>query len=308
MTSPKWKNFEELVVAIQRALSPSDALITPNDRLPELATGRLREVDASIRYQVGGIPLLITVECRDRATLEGSLWTEQLATKQHDQGVNLTVAVSSSGFYGPAIEKAQRHGILLRRIDEVTLADIRSWCLLTGVNVVQVSHALEGVKISSGSSCLVADDDSMLPVVPGPRSIDGPRFYLVHPQQTMSARDLVRMLEVNDGLPLPTDADLDAGHSRSLRVIFQPNLAYVRTEDGWKWLREVRLDLKTTQIVTKTPISRVVEASNLTDMGDATTLSHTLESHLPDGTHMLIHRDVQSGRLTIMVRPISESG
>ena len=44
-------------------------------------TNQPREVDASIRYQVGSVPILITIECRDRVAVQDSTWIEQLVQK-----------------------------------------------------------------------------------------------------------------------------------------------------------------------------------------------------------------------------------
>lgn len=100
---PNWKQFEKLVARIETALSPIGAKISCPDRIPDLTTGELREVDASIRYMVGTIPILIIIECRDRKRHQGSEWIEQLAIKRDHLGAAKCIAVSSSGFTKPAV-------------------------------------------------------------------------------------------------------------------------------------------------------------------------------------------------------------
>jgi hypothetical protein len=83
---------------IEATLAPSGARVKSPDRIRDKIAGQYREVDASIRYKVGSVDLLITVECRDRSRLEDVTWIEQIATKQAHIGAARTIAVSSKGF------------------------------------------------------------------------------------------------------------------------------------------------------------------------------------------------------------------
>lgn len=115
-----WREFEKLVARIERALAPRGAIVKSPDRVRDLYTGSLREVDASIRYKIGTTPILITVECRKRDSVQDDTWMEQLATKKHKIGAAKTIAVSSSGFTAPATETARYLGIEVRRIRKIT--------------------------------------------------------------------------------------------------------------------------------------------------------------------------------------------
>ena len=119
------REFEELVTRIETTLAPAGAKVKSPDLIRDLVTGRLREVDASIRIPEGESTRLITVECRDhRRAKQDDRWIEQLVTKREKIGAALTVAVSSSGFSESAITSAKHFGIELRRIDEITNAEI----------------------------------------------------------------------------------------------------------------------------------------------------------------------------------------
>ena len=61
-----YRELELLVSRIEGALAPAGARIRSPDRIPDISTGDLREVDVSIRHRVGSVELLVTVECRDR--------------------------------------------------------------------------------------------------------------------------------------------------------------------------------------------------------------------------------------------------
>ena len=102
-----WREFERLVARIERDLAPRGAVVRSPDRVPDLVTGSLREVDASIRFTVGSAPILITIECRRRAAVQDDTWIEQLAAKKEKVGAAKTIAVSASGFSEPASARIQ---------------------------------------------------------------------------------------------------------------------------------------------------------------------------------------------------------
>lgn len=114
-----WREFEELVARIEKQLAPKGAVIKSPDRVIDKVTGRKREVDASVRYQIGSVPILITIECRKRKKVQDDTWLEQLATKREKIGAQQTIAVSSTDFTQSAIETAKRYGIELRKIRDV---------------------------------------------------------------------------------------------------------------------------------------------------------------------------------------------
>ena len=61
MAYPEWKQFERLVARIEATLVPQGAVVRSPDRIPDLYTGSLREVDGSIRFNVGSASILITL-------------------------------------------------------------------------------------------------------------------------------------------------------------------------------------------------------------------------------------------------------
>lgn len=145
----EWREFEKLVARIERQLGPEGATVKSPDYILDKVTGSRREVDASIRYQVGSVPILITVECRDRSDSEDATWIEQLATKRHNIGAAKTVAVSSSGFTQPAIECAESHGIEIRLIDEITDEDILAWANKLEISVAKATYKLGSLHIEA---------------------------------------------------------------------------------------------------------------------------------------------------------------
>jgi hypothetical protein len=81
---PEWREFERLVARIEADAGPRGMIVTSPDRIRCNVTGRLREVDASIRSRIGTAEMLITIECRRRATIQDVTWIEQLERFPND--------------------------------------------------------------------------------------------------------------------------------------------------------------------------------------------------------------------------------
>jgi hypothetical protein len=111
-------------------------------------TGSLREVDGSIRFNVGSTSILITLESRRREAVQDDTWVEQLAKKKEKIGAAKTIAVSSSGFSEPAKITARENGIELRNLREITDEAILGW-LPSSVLLTKVGLHLTVKKISA---------------------------------------------------------------------------------------------------------------------------------------------------------------
>lgn len=123
----KGRDFEKLVAEIERAFSGSTAKIKINDRIPDIETGTLREIDISIRAKVGSMDLLTIVECRDRNHKADSRWIEELDGKRKSVGAHKVVAVSRNGFTDEAITKAKIRNIETRTLRKLKQRQIREW-------------------------------------------------------------------------------------------------------------------------------------------------------------------------------------
>src|SRR4051812_18358578 len=90
-------------------------------------SGTLREVDVSLRSQVGSVSVLVIIECRDRAKPQDVTWIEQLASKREDVGADKAVAVSSGGFSASARNLARSKQIDLRSLEELEPHVVFDW-------------------------------------------------------------------------------------------------------------------------------------------------------------------------------------
>jgi len=121
-----WQEFEKLVAKIEKFLSPSDSEIKLNDMVPDIHTGTLRQVDATIRHKLGSTKILIAIECRERGAKQDVTWVEQLASKKLSIGASELIGVSSTGFSKEAIQQAKFKGVILRKLDKVHPREILS--------------------------------------------------------------------------------------------------------------------------------------------------------------------------------------
>ena len=122
----EWRGFERLIARIERDADGQDLVVTSPDWIRSKVTGRLREVDASLRARVGSSEVLITLECRRRNKVQDVTWIEQLASKRAAIGADRTIAVSASGFTADAWKMAELNGISLRKLEDVSVADINA--------------------------------------------------------------------------------------------------------------------------------------------------------------------------------------
>jgi hypothetical protein len=143
-TEKPWRAFEVLVATIEERLAPMGATVRSPDRIRDLDTQRFREVDASIRFNVGSANVLITIECRRRKATADVTWIEQLVQKRAKLGASKTIAVSESGFSEEAAITAARNGIELRVLREITGADIDAW--LDEDEITHIYRCVESIK------------------------------------------------------------------------------------------------------------------------------------------------------------------
>lgn len=139
-----WREFEKLVARIEAEAAPRGAVVKSPDRIRDMVTRRMREVDASIRFQAGTVPILVTIECRKRSRRADDVWIEQLATKRQRLGAAKTIAVSASGFSKTAVASALQCGIELRQLSEIRPDEIGEWFLPHGV--VHLFRLVEDVR------------------------------------------------------------------------------------------------------------------------------------------------------------------
>lgn len=165
---PEWREFEELVAAIEEAAAPRGAVVTRNDHLADVITGRMRQVDATIRFRAGSTDILILIECRDKDRTEDVRWVEEMVTKLRGLAASKIILVSSTGFTQPARAKAKHYGVELRELSAINAEEIHNWFLPHGI--VHLFRLVEDAHCS-----VVLDEDQEHPI-----EIDANQPVLVH--------------------------------------------------------------------------------------------------------------------------------
>ncbi|MGD9706003.1 MAG: restriction endonuclease [Acidimicrobiia bacterium] len=143
------RELERVVAAIERTFSDTAMTVTS----PEFVLGRnsrtRREVDVSLRGQLGSASIFVMVECRDRSRPATVQWIDEVAAKANDVGASKAVVVSAAGFANTAREYAKQLGIDTRTLSELESEDSLAWLahvpvITTQYNCVEfVSVAVE---------------------------------------------------------------------------------------------------------------------------------------------------------------------
>ena len=121
------RSLELLVHGLEQLLAKAPVQI----RSPDYITGKItkirREVDVSLRSQVGSVDVLVIIECRDRGKSQDVTWIEQLASKREDVGADKAVAVSATGFSPAARNLARSKQVDLRSLEELEADVVFDW-------------------------------------------------------------------------------------------------------------------------------------------------------------------------------------
>jgi len=234
-----WREFERLVSRVERTLAGDNVTVATPDRIRRLITGRLREVDASLRAKIGSADILVTIECRKRSAKQDVTWMEQLSAKKQAIGAARTIAVSSAAFSHDAVLAAAHYGIDVRVASEVSDADMRNWILPVSVmHVYKSANLIEKPEISFYSE--PADDFEGKAPTGREEGVDTPVFETADGNQ-LTLNDL--WLRVDDQMKVfdsvPVD---DQSHIRRLAIKPSDDL-YVITTRGRRCVCEIKMAL-----------------------------------------------------------------
>ena len=143
----KGRDLEKLVALLEKHLGNEGIKVTSPDYIEGKKSKSPREVDISLRSQIGSSDILVIVECRDRKGNEDVTWIEQLATKREDVGADKAVAVSSTGFSKGAINLATAENIELRTLEEIDPNEILLWFAFKEFTVLKRSSSFDHISI-----------------------------------------------------------------------------------------------------------------------------------------------------------------
>lgn len=128
-----WKELEKIVARIEQDLAP-DATVTHNDKVLG-KSGRLRQLDVTVRKNIGSTPIFIVIECKHYTRVVGIEKVEQFSKKLEDVRASRGVMVSSTGFDAGGRAIASQNNILLRTHREAEETDWKKMIETVSVTV-----------------------------------------------------------------------------------------------------------------------------------------------------------------------------
>lgn len=115
--SISWKEFEAIVARLQSNFA-TGGKVTSDDKILGRNSGKKRQIDISVRANVGGEEILIIVECKKWNRKPDVKAVEAFAGVKEDVGAHLGIMVSTKGFTDAARRTASAKGISLYRYED----------------------------------------------------------------------------------------------------------------------------------------------------------------------------------------------
>ena len=251
-----WREFEQLVARIEESLAPTGAKVTSPDRVKDLVSGRLREVDASIRYNVGSAHILLPLEGRTRRGVQDDTWIEQLATKRAKIGAAKTIAVSATGFSESAVKTAQLYGIELRTLqdrigEEIVqqfVSGMKMSLIITDYSARTIAFELEG------GVPLPAEE--LAPEIAEAFDRGEPEIAVITHPATGKGFTVQELLFAREPPNLPEDGSIVPTR---VQIGFKPRTFTIATKRGARFLARVEIVADFTKRVVPAPATGLFE-------------------------------------------------
>jgi hypothetical protein len=286
--------ISSLATRIERALSPSGAIVTAPDSIRDKVTGELREVDASIRYDFGTAPLLAVMDEWSGETPADGDWIEQLAGKSRSIGAHVTYAISTNGFTDAALRKADFFGIQVRTLAALDQGEVTGWLRTTHVQFQRFEWQLVGLELELYDAPAETIPNKELqrefrenPAEAGIliRNIDGKRF---------SVRNILIEWTKRNG-DFYADVPINGRHvKRELHQPFERGGLHTLTDSGAFDIKVMHMRLDLARTWEAVPITRLIGYHNEQDE-----LVQVVEWNLNEGLVLSLFRELSSGMIKV---------
>lgn len=147
---PKWKRFERLIHQIHEQYAVVGAKVTLDDRIEGQDSKTVRQIDISIRAEIGPYKVLIAVECKDHAAPLDVGEVGAFATLRNDVRANKGVMIATGGFTLAAVELARTLGMDTRTYldteNEDWGTDVSVPIILDGTKLVRFGFTFSNVR------------------------------------------------------------------------------------------------------------------------------------------------------------------
>lgn len=131
-SQPDWKIFEDVVAQLHKTLSPKASIIH-DDKILGKDSNVQRQIDVSIRLQVGAYPILIIIQCRHYQRKIDLNDVEQFLSVVSDVRASGGAIVSNAGFTDGAMALAKNKAVYLCSVFD---AQNKDWSILLKLPVI----------------------------------------------------------------------------------------------------------------------------------------------------------------------------
>jgi len=121
-SEPKWRRFEKMVAHVQKDLAPN-AVVTHNNKIKGYDSGKLRQIDVTVKQRVGQYDMLIAIDCKDYKRAVNVKDVEQFSGLIKDIRANKGVMVAANGFSSTAKRIGENAGLDLYRLFDAEAYD-----------------------------------------------------------------------------------------------------------------------------------------------------------------------------------------
>jgi hypothetical protein len=123
---PKWLRFEKLVADVQKELAPN-AAVTHNDHVQGYESEKLRQVDITVKQQIGQYDILVAIDCKDYRKPVDVKDVEGFVGLIKDIRANKGVMVAANGFTDTAKRIGENAGLNMYRLIDTENHDWRTY-------------------------------------------------------------------------------------------------------------------------------------------------------------------------------------
>lgn len=299
----KGRDLEKLIATLENLLGDTNIEVKSPDYIVGVISGSRREVDVSLRAKVGSSDVLIILETRDRTEIDDVRWIEQLATKREDVLASKVVAVSSAGFTEGAKNIAQRLGIELRAINELTLDAIAEWFRVSEFRVFERKGILLNAEVRVDAEFFEALGNKVKDI-----NVNSP--ILIHTPSGKEQSILQAWKDaVHQSPQMFEELEPNAEAIRRTIIVNYPNpdTRYrISTDVGDAPVKEIVFDVKLSIVLTAYPISEIIQYSK----ADGEKISQSVRYSVNLGgkdMNFTFHKVEQMPNLILSVEPIEKT-
>jgi hypothetical protein len=143
----KGRLLEIMVERLEEFLAPEGVVVESPEEFYDEDGKKIGEIDVTLRGNFGSSEVFVGIECRDRPSdgAQGRDWIREIKGKRDDLKVDKMIAVSTTGFTGPAINLADSWGIDLLTIEDASKVDLQGWFEVFAFHWTEDSYEISGV-------------------------------------------------------------------------------------------------------------------------------------------------------------------